>query len=373
MRVLVFPRDQNPYQGLLYGEMERLGARVSYLGRLTPSRTLNLLLLPLEVAVRRATGARLVHLHWTFGFSFPGAERFPPTRRLAQAWFVLWLRITGLLGVHVVWTAHNVLPHAPVFANDIEARCTLVAASDLVLAHSQSALAGLAAIGAVPRKSAVIPHGPLAPSLPVTSLRVPGTGDGPRKILFFGKVQEYKGVEDLLAAFAALPVNVPLCLTVAGQCDNVKLQARLRVLARQSGGRVVLRLERVPGDELTSLLASANLVALPFRRITTSGSAMLALAHGRPLIVPELETLANLPRQAIFSYDGTQQALIYVLGQAARADRAVLAEMSAAARTYAYAVTWHDIAARTICEMSSILGCASLAHARHQMPTIPRD
>ena len=33
MKVLVLPRDdQNPYQRLLYGEMERLGTQVSYLG-----------------------------------------------------------------------------------------------------------------------------------------------------------------------------------------------------------------------------------------------------------------------------------------------------------------------------------------------------
>jgi len=50
MRILVFPRDDlNPYQRLLYDEMGRLGARVTYLGRLTPSHTLNLLLLPAEL------------------------------------------------------------------------------------------------------------------------------------------------------------------------------------------------------------------------------------------------------------------------------------------------------------------------------------
>ena len=53
MRILVLPRDQNPYQALLYGEMRRLGVQVSYIGQLTPSRTLNLLLLPVEVAADR--------------------------------------------------------------------------------------------------------------------------------------------------------------------------------------------------------------------------------------------------------------------------------------------------------------------------------
>ena len=71
MRVLVLPRDPNPYQRLLYSEMQRLGVQVTYIGELTPSRTLNLLLLPLEVGARRIAGARLIHLHWVFAFAVP--------------------------------------------------------------------------------------------------------------------------------------------------------------------------------------------------------------------------------------------------------------------------------------------------------------
>ena len=44
MRILVLPRDPNPYQDLLYAELQRLGARITYLGELTPSHTLNVLL-----------------------------------------------------------------------------------------------------------------------------------------------------------------------------------------------------------------------------------------------------------------------------------------------------------------------------------------
>ena len=46
MKILVLPRDANPYQSLLNGEMRRLGVQVTYLGELTPIQTLNLLLLP---------------------------------------------------------------------------------------------------------------------------------------------------------------------------------------------------------------------------------------------------------------------------------------------------------------------------------------
>ena len=139
MRVLVIPRDPSPYQRLLYGEMQRLGVQVTYIGQLTPSHTLNLLLLPLEVVARRIAGARLIHLHWVFAFGLPGARRFPILQRVAYVWFLVWLRICRMLGMHLVWTAHNVLPHAPVFADDVSARRALVEASDLVLAHSPSA------------------------------------------------------------------------------------------------------------------------------------------------------------------------------------------------------------------------------------------
>ena len=86
----------------------------------------------------------------------------PPVKLkpVAQAWFLVWLRICRMLGMHLIWTAHNVLPHSPVFANDVSARRALMKASNLVLAHSQSTLAELAALGAVARRTAVIQHGP---------------------------------------------------------------------------------------------------------------------------------------------------------------------------------------------------------------------
>jgi O-antigen/teichoic acid export membrane protein/glycosyltransferase involved in cell wall biosynthesis len=355
MRVLALPRDPNPYQGLLYGEMQRLGVRVRYIGEPTGSRTLNLLLLPLEVLFGRITGARVVHLHWVFAFSLPGERRFPVLRRLAYAWFRLWLGICRILRMRLVWTAHNVLPHKPVFADDVSARRILVGASDLVLAHSQAALAELAVLGAVPHRSAIIEHGPLGPAPSAGALRTPGTGDGPRQFLFFGKVEEYKGVEDLLAAFLALPDGTPARLTVAGQCADPELRSRVEDLARRGGGRIALRLEHVPDADIPALVGAADAIVLPFRRVTTSGSAVLALSHGRPLLVPELAGLADLPDQAVLRYDGSVSGLAMALMRMAHADRGVLAAMSAAASDHASQTTWQEMAERTAIEMRVML------------------
>ena len=363
MKILVFPRDPNPYQAQLQAALERRGAQVSYLGQLTSSQTINLLLLPAELVFRRMGGARVVHLHWVFGFRFPGAERFPLLRRLAQAWFAGWLGTARLLGMRVVWTAHNVLPHTPVFADDAAARRLLVSRCDVVFAHSPAALAGLSALGAVPRRSVLIRHGPLGPTVPPDSLRAPGAGNGPREFLFFGTVAGYKGVEELLTAFGGLPAGTPARLTVAGRCDDPELQARLTA-ALPAAGNVRLHLEYVPELEVAGLLAGADVVVLPFRRVTTSGSAELALAHARPLIVPDLPGLAGLPSDAVTRYDGSVRGLTAALADLTRADGSRLAAMSAAALGYSALASWPEIAAVTLSAIESALSGVSQSAPR---------
>ena len=227
-----------------------------------------------------------------------------------------------------------------------------------MLVHTPSALAGLATLGAVPSRSVVIPHGPLAPVLPGGSMRAPGTGSGPRQVLFFGKILEYKGVEDLLAAFTGLPTGAGVRLIMVGQCDDPVTRARLSALAQASHKPVVLRLERIPDQDMASLFESADVFALPYRHVTTSGCAMLALAYGRPLSVPESGAFAHLPRAAVVRYDGTRPGLTSALSQVADAESPALAAMSAAARAYAAELSWSEIAMRTRNEMQSVLGVA---------------
>lgn len=344
MKILVIPRDGNPYQELLYGPLRKHGARIRYAAQPTPSHTLNLLLLPLQLAAVRLTGTRLVHLHWVFGFALPGGRR---GRRAAQLWFALVITVIRLLGMRLVWTAHNVLPHEPVFADDRAARRRLVRASALVIAHSLPTLDGLAAIGAYPRRVAVIPHGPFpAPPLPPPQAR--------GRFLFLGMVAEYKGVEDLLTAFAALPPHVRATLTVAGACADPDLAARLRVLAGRAAGRVTLRLERIPEDELAGLYAAADVVVLPFRRVTTSGSALLALGHGRPLLIPDDPALGGLPAAAVRRYDGGIPALTSAIADLAGAGAPALHAMSAAALDHVRAGDWAEIGAATLAELEKL-------------------
>jgi glycosyltransferase involved in cell wall biosynthesis len=368
MRILVLPRDANPYQGLLYEEMTNLGARITYLGGLTPSWTLNVLLLPFEVMVRRLAGARLIHIHWVFFFAPPLTARTSAGRWAMQLWFQAWLRICRSIGIRLVWTAHNVLPHEPVFADDVSARRCLVTSSDLVIAHSQSTLDQLAGLGMTASKVAIIRHGPVGQVPPAEALRVPGTGDGPRHFLFIGHVKEYKGVDDLLTAYMTLLPDVTAHLTVAGECTDPELRSRLNATAGTAGTSITLRLQRLQEDEIARLLSAADAVVLPFRRVTTSGSAMLALTYGRPLIVPNLPGFGDLPDGATLRYKDGPAGLVSAMKSAARADGAELAAMSRVARSYACGTPWGEIAQRTMLEMREVLNGNVTCHLDSEGP-----
>jgi glycosyltransferase involved in cell wall biosynthesis len=355
MKILAYPRDRNPYQGLLYGACARHGARVRYIGELTPSQTLNVLLLPLELARWRARGWRTLHLHWVFGFAPPWTGRVPGARRAMQLWFRLVLGVARALGIAIVWTAHNTLPHEQVFHDDVAARRSLVGASRLVVAHSSDALTQLERIGAAPARAEVIPPGPFGPVVDSAAVNPPAPSRGaPRHFLFFGKVIAYKGVEELLAAAARLPSGLAVHISVVGECTDEPLRGRLEELAAQAGERVRLRLERVPDGEIPRLMSEADAVVLPFRSVTSSSSASLAMEHARPVVVPDLPALSELPDEAVERYDGSVEGLTDALIRVAEWSPEHLANAGAAARAYVDRFSWTDAADKTLSALEAV-------------------
>lgn len=352
MKILALPRNSNPYQELLYGEIRRAGHDVRYAGRLTPLHILNLLLLPVEILACRAAGWRVLHLHWVFAFQIPGSGRLPWLRKVARAWFALVLCVGRGLGMHVIWTAHNVLPHERVFDDDLAARRLLVRSSDLVLAHSAATFDALERIGASPRRRALVAMGPFDPGADASATHRPRAGI--TTLLFFGQIHEYKGVEDLLQAVSRIPSSVPIRLLVAGECRDSDLRERLWVLAKRCGERAQLRLERIPDDEIDSMMARADTVVLPFRRVTTSSSALLAMGHGRTVVLPDLPAFADLPRDCAVFYDGSVDGLERVIEEIANWSPECLQERGVAARAHVGLSSWADAAQQTIVAIEAV-------------------
>jgi glycosyltransferase involved in cell wall biosynthesis len=340
-RVLAFPRDPNPYLELLYGELRRRGTEVDYIGGATRSKSLNALLLPLELVLGRARGARVLHVHWLFPFGLGWARR-DGLRWIPDALLVALLQTAALVGLRVVWTVHNVIPHAAVFGDDVRARRRLLAASDVVIVHAEPALAELRRrVGEVPGRVRVIPLGPFAAPAP----RIPRRAT--RHVAFFGRVEPYKGVEELLEAVALLPPDCPLHLTVAGRCTDLALRGRIERRAHRLPQRITLRLEHLDEPELNALLAAVDAVVLPFRDVTTTSSAAHAAALGVPVLLPDLPALGDL-RAGVIRYDGSVTGLTALLHAVGELDPADLDRLGADAYRAAHERTWGDVAAETL-------------------------
>jgi glycosyltransferase involved in cell wall biosynthesis len=116
-------------------------------------------------------------------------------------------------------------------------------------------------------------------------------------LLFFGIVRPYKGLDVLLRALARGPAH--LTLTVAGEFwggtgETEKLMAELGI-----ADRVRLRPGYVPASEIPALFAATDALVLPYREATASQNALLAFAHGVPVITTTAGALADLVRDGV--------------------------------------------------------------------------
>ena len=352
MKVLVTPRDRNPYQTDLYETMAAIDPRVevAYLDGPTQSQTANLLALPALLATWRARGYRVLHLHWVYEFQLPWAHGHPWVTRLTRAWFGVFLATAKVLGYRIVWTAHNVLPHDAVFDDDTAARRELVRACDAVIAHSTHTAEVLERFGASAVE--VVPQGADGAVRSRQPTRIAARAqlelrDEDVVVLFFGKVLPYKGVEMLLEAAAVLRPDTPIVVLVAGECRDPAYRQVLEALVDQAGPRVRANFEFVPDARLETLLAAADFAAFPFRTVTNSSSVVLALAAGVPVIVPELPELEDLPAGATVRHRRGTSALVETLERVAYMDPEDRAAMTAAATRFAPSRSWAAAATAT--------------------------
>jgi glycosyltransferase involved in cell wall biosynthesis len=347
VRVLVTPKDENPYQRFLYEEVTAAGGEVRFADGPSRSQTFNLLVAPLTLARHRLAGYRILHIHWVFQFSLPWARRQAVARLVMQWWFWLYLWSAQTLGYRIVWTAHDLLPHDRVFFDDRKARRYVIGRADAVIAPSEATASELARLGVADAE--VIPFGSYAGPYPTTLGRQEarkdlGLGAGDVAVLLVGKIERYKGADLLLQAAASLPPSSPLKVIVAGACGDDAYRATLLELAARAGTRVIVRLEWIPDEELAAYLEAADFAAFPFRAVTNSSSIVLAQSFGLPVLIPNLTSLSDVPEEVAIRYDPLEGGLLQALGRAAQLPDQLRREMSRAAKQRADAIDWPTVA-----------------------------
>ena len=112
---------------------------------------------------------------------------------------------------------------------------------------------------------------------------------GPMRLLCFGRLLPYKGLDLLDAALRGMDGDLPpFELRIAGEGPP---SAILRALAARPGVRV--ENGWVPEDAVSTLIAWADAVVLPYREASQSGVAAVAIAAGRWVVATRVGGLAE--------------------------------------------------------------------------------
>ena len=118
---------------------------------------------------------------------------------------------------------------------------------------------------------------------------------GVLKLLFFGRILEYKGLDVLIKAYERLKGdNIPVELTIAGEglIENNLLEEIQKL-------RIKLLNYWVSDEELCVILKETDLVVLPYKRASQSGPASIALALGIPVIATNIGGLREQVKDGV--------------------------------------------------------------------------
>jgi glycosyltransferase involved in cell wall biosynthesis len=205
---------------------------------------------------------------------------------------------------------HNVLPHER-RPGDVLLTRALLSRADTVITHSaaQAVQARDLAPAATVRTARIPPHLPTTrpqaqateragfPAPAHTPPPAPAEPSAPARLLFFGIVRPYKGLDVLLRALAQAPAEVTL--TVAGEfwADTTEMDNLIGELGLAD--RVTLRPGYVPADEIPGLFGAADALVMPYREATASQNALLAFAHGVPVLTTTAGALAEPVRDGV--------------------------------------------------------------------------
>ena len=278
-------------------------------------------------------GADVVHVQWL---------------PLAPADRMLLRRLKGR--TRLVHTVHNAdAYHADAGVQGRGYRA-LLDQFDALIVHGDTTRAALESQGVQRGRIHVTPHPPMR-------LAAAGADDlatipdpaAPR-ILFFGTIRPYKGVDLLVEACLSLwRAGHRFELVLAGKpfMDVAPLLDSVR--AAGFGDRLITDFGFLTEPRLDAHMAKADMLVFPYRHIDSSGAFLSALHHGKAMVTSDAGMFASLPegvaaRASAGNAPALAQALLPAIESAA-----IRQALGAQARAYGEDLgSWKDMALATI-------------------------
>jgi glycosyltransferase involved in cell wall biosynthesis len=334
LKVIFAPRAAiNPYQHILAQALKPFGIDVE----------LRLTLPAFDQLLKRSRQIRILHLHWISPF-YRGKR---PWLRIVK--FAVLLLVTRFSGHKIVWTAHNILPHQPTHpAIDMVGRFLITLLANAVIVHCEYAKLQIAKHYHRKRQVHVVAHGSYIgfyenKSTRLQARRLLGINNQSFVYLFFGRLLDYKRADFLINTFIHMN-DENSQLLIAGQCPEDE-QRRLEKLCSKHR-RVRMDFGFISEDKVQLYFKTANVLVIPFSEVLTSGSIILGLSFGLPIIAPEHGCLPELinSQTGILFKDQDPEGLLHAMQSIQKMD---LSNMGQAAYNCAEALDWAKIAHAT--------------------------
>ena len=345
MKIIFIPfAKDNPYQEELAASLSNFGVTViGGIGFSNFSLTLSLVKI-----ISKNWKPAILHIHWLDPYMYD-KSRF--IRILKSIIFVIDILIIKLLGIAIVWTVHNLRMHdSKFFKLEFAIISFFVRLCNGIIVHTNSAFDNVITHYDVsPDLISVIPHGNYITRYKNNTSRTDARiklkiRENEHVFLFFGKIRPYKGVEKLIEKFNAIDQK-NMKLIIAGKAVNPDIAFNVKKMCQDSQNILPVT-SFIPDDEIQIFMNAADVVVLPYKKIFTSGTVLLAMSFGKAIIAPSTGSLPDiLDVNGSFLYDSQDSSgLKNAMEKSLNHDLKAMGDYNfEKAKTY----DWHTIAEKT--------------------------
>jgi beta-1,4-mannosyltransferase len=227
----------------------------------------------------------VIHIHWpSYFYSHQNIIFF----FIKSFIFLFFLNFYKINGVKLVWTVHNIYPHNMKYKIlEKIMRQYILNRMDLVFVCAYSIKVNiLSEFKISSNKVVVLYHGHYVGAYPENGIDFRKFYGIPAKnfvFLYFGSINEYKGIPKLIESFNK--INDSATLLIVGKPTTKELENQIK--KDKTNKNIIFDMRFIPDDEVADLFNVANFIVLPYKEITTSGTAILSLSFKKPIIAPK--------------------------------------------------------------------------------------
>ncbi|MFB6225472.1 MAG: glycosyltransferase, partial [Candidatus Paceibacteria bacterium] len=320
--------------------------------------------------ILREGGVDILHLHWIDPFYVVKHGYRPPLlyriltlfpTLIKSLLFVIDVEITKLLGIRLVWTVHDKYDHDQNHKQiQILMGMYLSRRVDAITVASNNGEQIIRDLFHIPDEQNIytIHHGNYIDvyedniDSEEARSRI-GVNQNEFVYLYFGSIRAYKGIPELINAYLQLDSAGESHLLIVGNARHEE-SVQTAIETAKHACDITIIPEYISDNELQIYFNAANVVVLPFRDVLTSGSVILAMGFGCPLVVPNIGCIPDILPGENFLYPPGEKNLTEAMIDAQESGS--LSAIGGKNYMKATNMTWRDAAQQTKEMYTSIIG-----------------